>query len=97
MAAVMQGDVECVRELIQAGADLNIETDFGRFALRIAVENNHFDCVTMLFKAGAKVTTPESIIVMAVRGIAINFNILGTFRHKHSLILELTYFRKSYM
>ena len=53
MAAVFNGHLECVKLLIQAGADLNVQDENGRTTLMFAAAKGHVDCVKLLTEAGA--------------------------------------------
>ena len=59
--AVKEDNVQCVKELIKAGADLNTGADvniwefFGYTPLMLAVRKDHKQCVNELIKAGADV------------------------------------------
>ena len=57
--AAKYGHTDCVKELIQAGADLNARTVDGKgeTPLMEAARNFSFDCVSTLLKAGAEVDT----------------------------------------
>ena len=50
---IEQGDVEIVRLLIGAGADLNRQNRQGRTALMLAADSGRLDMVEMLLEAGA--------------------------------------------
>ncbi len=53
--AAFQGNADCVRALIAAGADVNFQNEWGRVALHVAAYNGHADCVRALIDAGAGV------------------------------------------
>ena len=52
MAAMGIGNVQCIRELIQAGADLNIPDKNGMTALMITSGDIIDNCLPELIKAG---------------------------------------------
>lgn len=51
--AASEGNVELVKSIIEAGADLNAKDDQGRTALMLALGNSHFGVVVELIEAGA--------------------------------------------
>ena len=51
--AAKKGYIACVKELIQAGADLNAGTWKGDTPLMVAAQKGHIDCVEELIRAGA--------------------------------------------
>ena len=55
--AAYRGDMEIVRIIIDAGADLELRNTKGGTALRFAVEQDHKDIVEILCKAGADINT----------------------------------------
>ena len=56
MAATMRGHAECVKELIQAGADLDIQGVHGGVtAVMLAALKGSESCVSTLVNAGATV------------------------------------------
>ena len=55
MAAIEVWNIECVRELIQAGADLNIPDKNGKTALMITSGDRRPELFPVLMKAGAEV------------------------------------------
>ncbi len=52
--AVMQGDVAAVRQMLQAGADVNAAQGDGMTALHWAAANSQAELATMLLQAGAR-------------------------------------------
>ncbi|XP_049794897.1 uncharacterized protein LOC126209804 [Schistocerca nitens] len=57
--AVVTGDAECVRLLIQAGVDLNVQFSSGRTATHEAAAAGHVDCLESLLSAGADVNVKD--------------------------------------
>ncbi|HTV80999.1 MAG TPA: ankyrin repeat domain-containing protein [Steroidobacteraceae bacterium] len=55
MFAARQGCIQCVQELVQAGADLNEGDPQNTTALVVALMNQHFDLAKVLIDAGADV------------------------------------------
>ncbi len=51
--AAREGCLDCVRSLIEAGADLDLPDPKGVTALFLAVDNFHFDAAKLLIEAGA--------------------------------------------
>ena len=52
------GNLDSIKELIQAGANVNFQTNCGFTALLYAIAGGHVDCVEYLIKAGANVNLP---------------------------------------
>ena len=50
-AAARDGDVEKVRLLLEAGADVNWANEFGTTPIHLAAENGHTECVRLLLAA----------------------------------------------
>ena len=48
------GHVDCVKQLVKAGAELNATNSAGNTALIDAACNGHVNCVKELVKAGAE-------------------------------------------
>jgi hypothetical protein len=55
MHASMQGHVECVRALLEAGAPVGEAAERGTTALMFASTRGNLECVRALLKAGADV------------------------------------------
>ncbi|XP_058034443.1 ankyrin repeat domain-containing protein 29 isoform X4 [Ahaetulla prasina] len=53
MVASYYGHKECVRELVQQGADINLQRETGATALFFAAQQGHNDIVKLLFEYGA--------------------------------------------
>ena len=49
------GHVDCLRELVAAGAEVNIQENDGWTALMLAAQNGHVDCLRELVVSGAEV------------------------------------------
>ena len=56
LTAVMRGYTKIARELIDAGADINVQDVSGRRPLHLAVINEQRECVKLLIDAGAEVS-----------------------------------------
>lgn len=56
-SAAANGHIECVRVLLELGADINSEDNYGATPVWIAAQNGHFDCISLLCELGANVTT----------------------------------------
>ena len=52
--AALQGHIECLKELIAAGADLNKEDKDGRTPLYSAANQGHVECLKEIIAAGAE-------------------------------------------
>ena len=59
MCFARNGDDKSIRELIRAGADVNIVNKLGETAMSIARENDHLKCIGALVQAGAVVKDGE--------------------------------------
>ena len=60
----IQGNVECIRELITAGADINKEDNYGQTPLLDCCEvQGHVECLKEVITAGADINKEESIMV----------------------------------
>jgi len=57
--AVYDQDVEKVRTLIRAGADVNAANNYGANAMQLAAEVGHVELLDMLLDAGADVDSPN--------------------------------------
>ncbi|MEK9648755.1 MAG: ankyrin repeat domain-containing protein, partial [Gammaproteobacteria bacterium] len=57
--AVYDQDVDKVRALIRAGADVNAANNYGANAMQLAAEVAHVDLLDMLLDAGADVDSPN--------------------------------------
>jgi ankyrin repeat protein len=53
MAATLKTQVDVVKVLLQAGADVNVRALDGRTALTLAKQSGHTELVSILEKAGA--------------------------------------------
>ncbi|MEX1013493.1 MAG: ankyrin repeat domain-containing protein [Waddliaceae bacterium] len=53
------GHMEIVKALIEAGVDLNTQTNYGYTPLHLAADNGHKEVVEALIEAGAKVNTQD--------------------------------------
>ncbi len=53
-ALAQGGQVDMVRRLVEAGADVNAENEYGFTALRLAVLEGHADVAKVLREAGAR-------------------------------------------
>ena len=60
MLAAYGGHVECLKELIAAGADINKETKNGRTALMYAADEGNIECVKELIAAGADIKKEDA-------------------------------------
>ena len=61
MIAAWQGNIKIVKDLIEAGADVNARLSDGSTALILATEQGHSECVGVLVKAGADVNITADI------------------------------------
>jgi len=57
ISAAMEGHINCLELLINAGADVNITSEDGTPALFYAISNGHTECVKRLIAAGAETQT----------------------------------------
>ena len=57
--AVFDQDVEKVKQLIRAGADVNIANNYGATAMQLAAEVAHVELLDILLDAGADVDSPN--------------------------------------
>lgn len=55
--AAREGNVETIRTLLQLGADIEIQTDSGNSALKIACKNNHLALAEFLISKGADINS----------------------------------------
>ena len=60
MLAAQNGHVDCLRELVVSGAEVNIQSNDGRTALMCAAENGHVDCLHELVVSGAEVNIQDN-------------------------------------
>ena len=58
-SAAIQGHIECLKELIAAGADINKEDKDGRTALWTAANQGHIECLKELIAAGADINKED--------------------------------------
>jgi ankyrin repeat protein len=66
-----QGAIETARELIAAGADLNVtETQYGFTPLMTAIFNGHYDFAGMLIEKGAGVNDGSLYLLAEMRNLA---------------------------
>ncbi|XP_049795039.1 serine/threonine-protein phosphatase 6 regulatory ankyrin repeat subunit A-like [Schistocerca nitens] len=79
--AARKGDTECIRQLIEAGADVDFQTGDGARAIHFAAVAGNADCIKWLLSAGADVnvkdkagSTPQHYA--AVRGSAESVRLL---------------------
>ena len=64
MAAAKSGYLDCVRELINAGADLNTQDENGYTALMLAALAQSNPCIVSLIMAGAEVEPALKLLPM---------------------------------
>ena len=79
--AAVYGNTREVRELIEAGADINIRNKYGMSALMYASERNNADVVRILLRNGANINARNhegstSLIIAAIHGCEESANIL---------------------
>ena len=55
MSATVEGHVDCLHELIAAGAEINKEDKDGQTALWSAAGQGHVDCLKELIATGANI------------------------------------------
>ena len=60
MLAAIQDHVECLKELIAAGANINKEDNDGVTALTFAGNNGHVRCLKELIASGADVNKEDN-------------------------------------
>ena len=75
--------MDCVKELIQAGADLNAVDMLENTPLRTADKYFSFDCVSTLFKAGAEIDTTNLAFMAMITLFVQTPNSEGTVRNAH--------------
>ena len=73
MYALLEGQDKCVDTLIQAGADLNIQSKNGQTALIVAARKGHDECVDILIKGGADVNIQDQIGCTALMSAAFHY------------------------
>ena len=56
------GDLECVKECLKNGADIDVKNHFGRSALLDSTQNGHFRIVELLLQNGADIECAESAL-----------------------------------
>ena len=59
MVAALEGRVDCVKELLDAGADVNHKNKDQDTALLLAAPKGHADIVKILLSAGAKINAGD--------------------------------------
>ncbi|XP_067402699.1 ankyrin repeat domain-containing protein 29 isoform X3 [Emydura macquarii macquarii] len=59
MVASHYGHIECVRELVLQGADINLQREDGATALFLAAQGGYLDVIRLLLSSGAKVNQPR--------------------------------------
>lgn len=70
MSAAKDGNIPAVRELINAGADLNARNSEGYTALMIAVENRHVKTVAAIIEAiGDNFTDKSEALIVALKAV----------------------------
>lgn len=79
--AAVYGNTREVRELIEAGADINIRNKYGMSALMYASERNNADVIRILLRNGANINARNhegstSLIIAAIHGCEESANIL---------------------
>ena len=60
IAAAQGGHLECLKELITAGAQVNKQSADGRTALFLAVQEGHVDCARELARRGADISITDN-------------------------------------
>ena len=65
-SAANQGHIECLKELIAAGADINKEDKDGDTALYSAANQGHIECLKELIAAGADINKEDKDGVTAL-------------------------------
>ena len=58
--AASNGKVDCITELIKAGANLNCRSNFNNTPLSIAITNKNKKCIHALIEAGADINTTNN-------------------------------------
>lgn len=53
--AVQRGAVDCVRVLLNHGADVNLRDSSNRLAINLAISARQFECIVLLIESGASV------------------------------------------
>ena len=64
--AVIRGDVETVRELLRAGADINARDRHGQTALMLAAHRGYYEMVEMLIGGGADLNVTAKFSLSAL-------------------------------
>lgn len=92
MLASLQGQVECVRKLIRAGAKLDNKWN-GKTAFMLADERNHIGCMTVLVEAGAEFDIDH--LPYAIAQLEKPVTTYAEFRSRRRLALELDALKKA--
>ena len=81
--AANEGHVDCVKELIQAGADVSTDDGNGDTPLKVAARNFSFDCVSTLLEVGAEANTTHLALMAMVTSIIPLQNSEGTVQNTY--------------
>ncbi len=91
--AAEQGHADCVRLLVESGADFDAADCCNRTALTLAAEKGRTDCVRLLVEGGANLEAKDDVrSVMCILVICILTSVLLSAREWHPWGTNMIYF-----